>query len=197
MNKTGYVKFRANCLSPDVPRFPGLEKLNRIRSFLRQQNWLGVDEHGIGFGNVSMRDGHSPGFFITGSATGAKSRLQLADMARVTTFDLTDNSLEYCGAITPSAESLTHAAVYTKLPDADAVIHAHSDALWQRLMRQSLATATGIEYGTPEMAQAVIELLGQPAVREARVFAMAGHPAGVIAFGRDLSLAGAALQRVA
>ena len=39
------------------------------RRKLLEQHLMGVDSNGVGFGNVSVRDGISGNFYITGSAT--------------------------------------------------------------------------------------------------------------------------------
>lgn len=50
-----------------------------------------------------------------------------------------------------------------------------------------------VEYGTPATARAVRHLLQATNLRKMTVFAMAGHRAGVVAFGKNLSEAYASL----
>ena len=40
-----------------------------------EQRLIGVDSNGIGFGNLSVRDGATRNFYITGSATGGLARV--------------------------------------------------------------------------------------------------------------------------
>ena len=57
------------------------------------------------------------------------------------------------------------------------------------------ATDENVPYGTAlEMAQEVQRLLRDTDVRTGKVFAMAGHTNGIIAFGWDFSEALAALE---
>ena len=68
MSETGAVKFHYESSGAELAPFPGFEELNAARQELRRLGLLGVDESGIGFGNVSLRDGAA--FYITGSGTG-------------------------------------------------------------------------------------------------------------------------------
>ena len=52
------------------------EVLNYWREVLFDMNLIGAYENGVGFGNMSIRDGQSNKFFITGSATGEISSLE-------------------------------------------------------------------------------------------------------------------------
>jgi L-ribulose-5-phosphate 4-epimerase len=93
------------------------------------QHLLGVYPNGVGFGNVSVRDGRMTSFYITGSATGVLAELALADCVRVVAYDFARNWLSYEGTAIPSSESLTHAAVYESDSMTSAVIHCHDSAL--------------------------------------------------------------------
>ena len=165
--------------------------LNIYRTRIRELGLLGVDENGIGFGNISVRDLTTSGFYITGSNTGHKTQLTLKDCARVMRCVLAKNWVSYEGETLPSSESLTHAAIYETRPMVGAVIHGHDFKLWSFLLRHSPATPTEAEYGTPEMAEAVRELLQNafPSDEVGNAFAMSGHEAGVIIFGQNLSAA--------
>ncbi len=113
MNETGAVKFHYESSGKELAPFPGFEELNAAREELRRLGLLGVDESGIGFGNVSMRDGVTDSFYITGSGTGALPSLGLVDYAKVIAWDFERNWLRCEGQAIASAESLTHAAVYS------------------------------------------------------------------------------------
>ena len=65
-----YVKFTYERARPDTAPFDALAELNACRQKLLQQRLMGVDSNGVGFGNLSVRDGVSGNFCITGSATG-------------------------------------------------------------------------------------------------------------------------------
>ena len=65
-----YVKFTYEGAHPDIAPFDALVELNACRRKLVQQRLIGVDSNRVGFGNLSVRDGVSGNFYITGSATG-------------------------------------------------------------------------------------------------------------------------------
>ncbi len=177
--------------------FDALPELNAYRARLRSLGLLGADANGIGFGNVSIREGAATQFYITGSSTGHKEELFLTDCAKVVACDLARNWLEFEGNAMASSESPTHAAIYEAAGDVGAIIHCHSLKLWSALLDQAPGTPADVEYGTPEMARAVRHLFETTNLRERKVFAMAGHREGVIAFGKHLPDAYAALQGAA
>jgi L-ribulose-5-phosphate 4-epimerase len=191
MNETGAVKFKYESAVRELAPFPGFEKLNASRRELRRLGLLGVDENGLGFGNVSLRDGAS--FYITGSGTGALPILTLQDYAKVVAWDFERNWLRCEGRVIASAESLTHAAVYAMDAKTRAVVHGHAHALWRGLLARGSATAPHVSYGTPEMAREVQRLFRETEVRTTKVFAMAGHRDGIVAFGQNCQQALAAL----
>ncbi|MDQ6808782.1 MAG: class II aldolase/adducin family protein [Verrucomicrobiota bacterium] len=174
--------------------FDGFDRLNACRRELRSLGLIGGDANGIAFGNVSIRDGLTNQFYITGSGTGAKEELTPDDYAKVVGYDFALNSLKCEGIAVASAESLTHAAVYECASDAGAVIHVHSRRLWTEFTGRAATTSAAIEYGTPAMAFEVKRLFETTAVRAEKIFVMAGHPDGVVGFGRDLAEAFAVLS---
>jgi len=187
------IKFHYESLECDAAPFSGFEELNAARQELRRMGLLGVDKDGVGYGNVSRRDGTTDSFYITGSGTGALPALTLQDYAKVVAWDFERNWLRYEGGTVASAESLTHAAVYSMDAEVRAVLHGHSHALWQRLLERGPVTSAGVAYGTPEMAREVERLFRETDVRATKLFAMAAHPNGIVAFGRDFRQALAAL----
>ena len=189
MKETGAVKFHYDSDGLELTPFPGFEELNAARQELRRLGLLGVDESGVGFGNVSLRDG--AGFYITGSGTGGLSSLGLQDYAKVVVWDFERNWLRCEGSAIASAESLTHAAVYSMDAEVRVVVHGHDHVLWRGLLEQGSATAPDVPYGTPEMAREVQRLFRATDVRG--IFAMAGHEDGIVASGEDFPRALAAL----
>ena len=195
MSETGVVKFQCEHVIAELAAFPELDELNACRRKLQQLRMIGVDANGIGFGNLSVRAGETNQFYITGSGTGGQSQLTLGDYAKVTAYDFERNWLRCEGRAIASSESLTHAAVYESDRQIRAVIHCHDRSLWTRLLERVPASSADIDYGTPEMALAVKRLLSETRVKEAQVFAMAGHAGGVVAFGVSVGDAFAALMR--
>jgi len=120
-----YIKFTCEHAAAQISPFGSLAELNAYRRKLLQLRLIGLDANGIGFGNVSIRDGPTNNFYITGSATGGIPELTLADCARVVAYDFKRNWLRCEGSAIASSESLTHAAVYESDAKAGAVIHCH------------------------------------------------------------------------
>jgi L-ribulose-5-phosphate 4-epimerase len=187
--ETGAVKFQYECSGKELPPFAGFEELNPARQELRQLNLIGVDENGLGFGNVSLRDGATDSFYITGSGTGVLPVLTLRDYSKVVTWDFERNWLRCEGRTVASAESLTHAAVYTTAPEVRVVAHGHNHDLWRNLMERGSTTGANVPYGTPEMAREVERLFRETDVRTRGIFAMAGHQEGIVVFGHDFGAA--------
>ena len=128
MRETGTVKFHYESLGGELAPFPLFEELNAARQELRRLGLLGVDESGMGFGNVSLRDGTTDSFYITGSGTGVLHSLGRQNYAKVTAWDFERNWLRCEGRAIASAESLTHAAVYSMAAEVRAVVHGHDRA---------------------------------------------------------------------
>jgi ribulose-5-phosphate 4-epimerase/fuculose-1-phosphate aldolase len=181
-----YVKFTYQRACADIAPFNALAELNACRRKLLELRLVGLDSNGIGFGNLSIRDGATRNFYITGSATGGLPMLSLTDCVRVVDSDFKRNWLRYEGTAVPSSESLTHAAIYECASTTSAVIHCHDSALWARLLDRAPATLKAVAYGTPEMAYEIIRLFEVSDVRSKKIFAMAGHQDGIVAFGKNL-----------
>jgi len=190
-----YVKFTDERAGADIAAFDALAELNACRRKLLEQRLIGVDSNGVGFGNLSVRDGRTTSFYITGSATGALAELTPTDCVRVVAYDFEKNWLRYEGAAIPSSESLTHAAIYESDPTAAAVIHCHDSMLWRTLLDHLPTTSRAAAYGTPEMAYEIMRLLKMSDMRKKRIFVMAGHEGGIVVFGRNLEEAFNALMR--
>ena len=191
-----YIKF--TCEQVEVPveigTFAGFAELNEYRRKLLELGMIGVDANGIGFGNLSIRNGATSQFYITGSGTGGISELMPSHYARVVAYDFARNWLQCEGSTVASSESLTHAAVYESDPTVFSVIHCHDTKLWAALLHKVPTTPKGVEYGTPEMAYAVRDLFKVTGVKRRKIFAMARHEGGVVAFGRNVGEAFGALS---
>jgi L-ribulose-5-phosphate 4-epimerase len=188
-----YIKFTRECAGAGIVSFDRLAELNACRRKLLRLRLIGVDANGIGFGNLSIREGTN--FYITGSATGGIPELSLADCARVAKYDFKKNWLRYEGAAIPSSESLTHAAVYESDVKAGAVIHCHDSKLWAALLNEVPSSSEGVEYGTTDMAREVTRLFEVTDVQSRKIFVMAGHEGGIVTFGKNLEEALAVLMR--
>src|SRR5207237_10329281 len=123
--ETEYVKYTGEHSTAEIAPSSQLAELHAWRHELLELRLIGVHSSGISFGNVSIRDGATNNFYITGSATNGLATLSPMDCARVVACDFERNWLQYEGTAIPSSESLTHAAIYESDPMAGAVIHCH------------------------------------------------------------------------
>ncbi len=201
----GYLKFELQWNQAAIHVPPSLlRELERWRGQLYAAGLVGAYPDGVGFGNVSCRVPGSSGspaqFYITGSATGNFAHLQEQHYALVTDYSLAQNTLSCTGLTKASSESLSHAAIYEAVPDAQAVVHIHHRRIWEAYCDRLPTTPRDATYGTPEMALALRGLAGRyqdraPADAE-RVIIMGGHQDGVVCFGETLADAGEPLLRL-
>jgi L-ribulose-5-phosphate 4-epimerase len=190
-----YIKFSCERAAAQITSFCGLAELNAYRRKLLDLSLIGVDPNGVGFGNLSVRDGATDNFYITGSATGARHELTLTDCAKVVACDFKMNRVQYEGSALPSSESLTHAAIYQSNANAGAIIHCHNSELWGTLLHEAPTTSKTAEYGTPEMAKEIMQLFTRSDAQSRKIVVMAGHKGGILTFGKDLEEAFAVLVR--
>jgi ribulose-5-phosphate 4-epimerase/fuculose-1-phosphate aldolase len=190
-----YVKFTYQRARPDITPFDALAELNAYRRKLLEQRLMGVGSNGVGFGNLSVRDGSTTSFCITGSATGGLPELRPTDCVRVAAYDFAKNWVRYEGGAIPSSESLTHAAIYESDRSIFAVIHCHDSELWATLLDRAPTTSKSVPYGTPEMAYEIMRLFKISDVRTGKIFVMGGHEAGILTFGKNLEDAFDVLMR--
>jgi len=181
-----YVKFTSERVNGELTPFDGFAELNAYRRKLRELRLIGVDSIGIGFGNLSVRDGATKNFYITGSATAGMAELKPTHCAKVVAYDFERNWIGYEGSTIPSSESLTHAAIYESDGTVAAVIHCHDSGLWSVILNRAPTTSKIVTYGTPEMAYELMRLFSITDLRSRKTLAMAGHEGGVVTFGRDL-----------
>ena len=190
-----YVKFTYEHARDQLAPFGEFAELNDYRRKLLELHLIGVSSNGVSFGNLSVRDGVTNNFYVTGSGTGALCELTLADCAKVVAYDFKRNWVRYEGAAIPSSESLTHAAVYKSDGSARGIIHCHDSRLWLTLLDRVPTTSKAAEYGTPDMAREIIRLFQTGEVHRRKIFVMAGHEGGIVTFGRDLEEAFAVLMQ--
>jgi ribulose-5-phosphate 4-epimerase/fuculose-1-phosphate aldolase len=188
-----YVKFTYERAVSELAPFAGVVELNACRQKLLERRLIGVDSSGTSFGNISIRDGVTNNFHITGSGTGGIQELMLSDCAKVVAYDFERNWLRYEGSTILSSESLTHAAIYKADSRAVAVIHCHDSALWVALLDEAPTTSNAIAYGTPEMAYETMRLFRVTDVQTRKILVMAGHKGGIAVFGGNLEEAFAVL----
>lgn len=187
----GYIKF--NCQhekgGPVIPEVL-FNSLNAWRDRLYALGLIGVNEQGVGFGNLSTRKGTSSQFYITGSATGIHRQADPGHYALVTGYNFSRNTLTCRGPVRASSESLSHAAIYEADPRICSVIHVHHLKMWEYGIGGLPVTDPASSFGTPEIAENIFQLLQNDRVRAAGILIMGGHPEGVLFFGTSPDQAG-------
>ena len=188
MNDEGVIKFNCQWTKSAPLDEAWIRDLNVWRDKLYQLGLIGLNEDGIGYGNISIRFRKNQ-FIISGSGTGKFKKLTEEHYALVTDYDVKKNAISSTGSIIASSESLTHAMIYEHASDVHAVMHVHHFKTWKKLLNTLPATAENIEYGTPEMANEIARLFNEQKLSQYKIFAMAGHNEGIVSFGKNLDQA--------
>jgi ribulose-5-phosphate 4-epimerase/fuculose-1-phosphate aldolase len=203
MAEQGIISYNLQ-LQPTPPlAWEHLKVLDGWRQVLYLLGLIGKDPDrygGFAFGNISRRlltgkpsAGARP-FVISGSQTGGLPRLLPEHYVTVVHCCPEEALVVAEGQHPPSAEALTHAALYDAEESVRYVMHVHCPELWHRAgslgIAQTDAAAAG---GTVALARAITDLLKDPAVRRQGIFAMGGHEDGLVAFGRSAQGAAFAL----
>ena len=194
--KEGVIKFSLEYkTAPPLPA-ADIAELNAWRKIMVMMGMIGQDDGryaGYGFGNISRRtEGNS--FVISGTQTGNIADLTADHYAVVTACYGAENRVVAEGPVKPSSESMTHGIVYQLDPNIDWVIHVHDPHIWQAAERLGIPqTAGDIPYGTPEMSAAGEKLYAETGMKTQKIFSMAGHEDGVVAFGKTAEEAGGIL----
>jgi ribulose-5-phosphate 4-epimerase/fuculose-1-phosphate aldolase len=189
MSDEGVIKFNCHWTKSAPLEEAWIRDLNVWRDKLYRLGLIGVNEEGIGYGNISIRFRKNE-FIISGSGTGKFKKLTQEHYALVTDYDVKKNAICSTGSVIASSESLTHAMIYEHASDVHAVMHVHHVKIWKKLLNTLPATAQNIEYGTPEMANEIARLFNEQKLSQHKIFAMAGHYEGIVCFGKNLPQAG-------
>ncbi len=182
-NQEGVIKFNCIYNKNNVVNSEMITDINAIRTKLFDMKMINAHNDGIGYGNISKRFGDT--IIISGSGTGYKRLLSTDDYSMIYDYSIKDNTV-YCKGLTEaSSESLSHIAIYQKLKNINYVVHIHSLDLWNSMLNKYPTTNSKIEYGTPEMAVAIQDLL-KNIHKTAGVIIMGGHTEGMLFFGEVL-----------
>lgn len=183
----GYIKFDSHWRQTGPLDNAEIESLNRWRRPLYDAGLIGhYEEHGIGFGNLSVRTAAQRQFIISGSQTGHLPNLGAEHYALVEDYDIDRNRVYSIGAREASSESMTHAAIYELDPEIGAVVHVHSEELWAGLKGSAATTDAEVAFGTPEMAQEFRRLFKETDFQKTGIAVMAGHDSGLVSTGSNL-----------
>lgn len=192
----GYVKYRCLHTPGPAPTHPDFAALDALRTELFDAGLLGARADGVGFGNVSVRAGGAS-FVVTATATGGARVLGAEGYCLVTGWDVDGNWVHSTGPRQASSEAMSHGALYRADPSVGCVAHAHSRALFDRLLAAGApATPPDAAFGTPDMARA-LALLAARHTGRALLMVMSGHDEGVMACGPDIPSVAALFRQVA
>lgn len=183
----GIIKYQCQWTKAPALATSLCQPLLSAREQVYLKGYIGVDEQGVGFGNISQRTRQPRQFIITGSQTGALAKLSCEHIAKVTDFDLGKNELWCHGPIKASSEAMSHGALYQAAPWVEWVIHIHDQDLWQRFIHHYPTTSVRAGYGSPALAQEIGHLAARASSRTPQVMVLAGHEPGLIIYGPDLT----------
>lgn len=187
MEVEGVRKYNLIHVSKPIDSGLNLVSLIETRNELYKAKLIGEDNFGIGYGNLSERlmdNQHQ--FVITGSQTGNKEQLQKDDFSVILTYSFENFYIESYGLLPPSSESLTHAAIYEIFPHINAIIHVHSEEIWNWMLAGDYLKTEPVEYGTQRMVEEVKRIYNNCNIDTRSIFAMSGHTGGIISFGKTL-----------
>ena len=190
-----YVKFTYQRARADIAPFDALAELNACRRKLLEQRLMGVDSNGVGFGNLSVRDGVSRNFYITGSATGGLPELTPTDC-------VPSRGVRFRKELAPlrrrcdSFIGIVDACRDLRIRSIDLCGHSLSRlGFVATLLDRAPTTSKAVAYGTPEMAYEIMRLFKGSDLRSRKIFVMAGHEGGIVTFGKNLEDAFDVLMR--
>ena len=126
MKEEGTIKFQCTWVRGDLPDKNIIHDLNIWRTKLYEHQLIGAYSDGTGYGNISIRLDDDQ-FLITGTNTGKIRQLTDQHFTRVTSYNISKNSLTCEGPIKASSESLTHSIIYESLASVNAVVHIHNN----------------------------------------------------------------------
>jgi ribulose-5-phosphate 4-epimerase/fuculose-1-phosphate aldolase len=183
----GYVKYQSFWTKAPAPHAAAAEQLETWRQPLFAAGLIGeYKEHGIGYGNISVRCGGPGQFMISGTQTGHLARTDKSHYALVTSWSVHNNLVCCVGLVQASSEAMTHAAIYQLDQRIGAIVHVHSRDLWNHYLNSLPTTAPDVPYGTPQMANEFRRLYRDTDFRRTRLAVMAGHEEGIVSIGSSL-----------
>lgn len=194
----GVIKYTSHWTRGPAPDAARTRLLETWRRPLFDAGLIGWDaEHGVGYGNISVRADGLGRFVISGSQTGALATTRPEHYALVTDYDIRSNRVTCIGPVQASSESLTHAAIYELDPAIGGIVHVHDHRLWSAWRYRLPTTAADVAYGTPDMAREIARLFRDGGLSAAGIAVMAGHEDGLISFGESLAEAATRMLELA
>lgn len=194
----GYIKYESVWDPGPPPAAAVAEELDRWRHELFALGLIGYDDvHEVGYGNISVHANQPGQFVISGTQTGHLEHTDRSHYTLVTACDIETNRVHCCGPVEASSEAMTHAAIYRVNLGIRAVVHVHSDALWNSTRDILPTTNPAVAYGTPAMAEEFSRLYLHGDLAEVGIAVMAGHPGGLVSIGGTLEQAATRILNLA
>lgn len=177
-------KFETVFQNHQPPNHFGIEQLKYWCKIFHEQGLTPSHESGTA-GNLSFRiNSGSNEFIITAAGLQAKCKLRDNDFVHVISCNITQRKVIVNGTKLPSSESMMHAVIYETLPDINSVFHGHYQALIDHAEILGLPiTSTVCDYGTIELIESILPLLGQHSF-----FIIRQH--GFLSLGTNMNIAG-------
>lgn len=165
-------------------------KIQWLRQKAFKAKLIGYDpsKYPAPYGNISMRlNETNPGnirFIVTGRRTGRLEKLASKHYAVVEYYPKKRLFVAE-GSTEPASEYLMHGTVYNQDNSINVVFHSHCPEIWNAAKELNIPTTRkDFLNKTPEMAEDIIRIFKETNVREKHIFAMLGHPDGVVSFGK-------------
>lgn len=154
-----------------------LDEMKSVGDSLYQKGLL-PDVEGGTYGNLSVRDEDE--FFITGRNV-HKGNLNESIVCRIESCEEVEEEsvyayVSYHGKVKPSIDSAIHAKIYEKFPDVRAILHVHTDDLFNRPL-----SSYNYPCGTMEERDSIVELMTE----DTSIIQMKKH--GVLIVGDSLT----------
>lgn len=183
----GVIKYQSFWTRAPAAHAAAAEELETWRQPLYAAGLIGeYEEHGIGYGNISIRCGEPGQFLISGTQTGHLARTDKSHYALVTSWSVHGNLVCCVGLVQASSEAMTHAAIYQLDQHIGAIVHVHNRDLWYKYMHSLPTTDPDVRYGTPEMANEFRRLYRDTDFRKSQLAVMGGHEEGLLSYGVTL-----------
>ena len=128
-------------------------EINQVRERLFSLGLIGAYENGIGYGNISVRVNKTDSFIITATQTGELPSLDVEHYALVQEVNFNTFTVMATGCQKPSSEAITHACIYELDSEINAVIHVHSEVLWNFMLKNDYLSTNDTPYGTIKMVE--------------------------------------------
>jgi len=193
----GTIKYVSHWTQGPATHILAARELDTWRKPLYEAGLIGqYEDLGIGYGNISVRRGSGDLFLISGTQTGHLPVTDERHYSLVTDCDARSNIVRCSGPVQASSEAMTHASIYALGGAIGAVVHVHSEELWQRNLGKLPTTDPDVAYGTPDMARELDRLYRMEGFKDAGVAVLAGHAEGLISIGRTLEQATQRVLRI-